>query len=276
MMNPKIQDSLQGTWAPLFYEHVFCKIDETPFTPGVIHLLDKAGKRLGSYKAQGGSLGGVPNALWIASPGILLPAGVYYIDMTAPEAMVYDESGEPVFYVGASIPAAPVTNFTGTYKISLDLYKISTLMGPVGGNEKSFSLEDYELSVLDKGSVIELVGRYEGMPFSQNCVVTEREENLVIADFNFTADLTKLPYNAKIASAAQVTLQKEPNGRITINMTGKGFYSRAATKERGADENTYSLSLRGGRTKKDLPPFVIGIRIGIDPNIRVKPMNNLP
>lgn len=30
-MNPKIQDSLQGTWAPLFYEHVFCKIDETPF-----------------------------------------------------------------------------------------------------------------------------------------------------------------------------------------------------------------------------------------------------
>jgi len=31
-MNPKIQASLQGTWAPLFYEHVFCKIDETPFS----------------------------------------------------------------------------------------------------------------------------------------------------------------------------------------------------------------------------------------------------
>jgi len=25
-MNPKIQASLQGTWAPLFYEHVFCKM----------------------------------------------------------------------------------------------------------------------------------------------------------------------------------------------------------------------------------------------------------
>ncbi len=31
-MNPKIQASLQGTWAPIFYEQVFCKIDETPFS----------------------------------------------------------------------------------------------------------------------------------------------------------------------------------------------------------------------------------------------------
>ena len=31
-MNPKIQASLKGTWAPLFYEHVFCKIDEAPFS----------------------------------------------------------------------------------------------------------------------------------------------------------------------------------------------------------------------------------------------------
>lgn len=31
-MDPKIQASLQGTWAPLFYEHVFCQIDETPFS----------------------------------------------------------------------------------------------------------------------------------------------------------------------------------------------------------------------------------------------------
>ena len=31
-MNSKIQVSLKGTWAPLFYEHVFCKIDEAPFS----------------------------------------------------------------------------------------------------------------------------------------------------------------------------------------------------------------------------------------------------
>ncbi|ABZ83429.1 conserved hypothetical protein [Heliomicrobium modesticaldum Ice1] len=30
-MNPKVQKSMQGTWAPLFYEHVFFHIDETPF-----------------------------------------------------------------------------------------------------------------------------------------------------------------------------------------------------------------------------------------------------
>ena len=37
-MNPKIQASLQGTWASLFYEHVFCKINETSFAP--LYCLD--------------------------------------------------------------------------------------------------------------------------------------------------------------------------------------------------------------------------------------------
>lgn len=30
-MNPKIREKLQKSWAPIFYEHVFCKIDEEPF-----------------------------------------------------------------------------------------------------------------------------------------------------------------------------------------------------------------------------------------------------
>jgi len=38
MMNSKIQASLQGTWSPLFYEHVFCRIDETSFAP--LYCLD--------------------------------------------------------------------------------------------------------------------------------------------------------------------------------------------------------------------------------------------
>ena len=37
-MNPKIQSCLKGTWAPLFYEHVFCKIDEKPFA--ALYCLD--------------------------------------------------------------------------------------------------------------------------------------------------------------------------------------------------------------------------------------------
>ncbi|HBR08685.1 MAG TPA: hypothetical protein DD735_07305, partial [Clostridiales bacterium] len=225
--------------------------------PGVVYILDETGQEIASCKAQGASQGGVPNTLWVAMPGVTLPAGIYYLDMDAPEALDYDESGDPVFYVGLSAPAAPPTSFTGTYKIWLDLYKTHTLMGPVDEKEKSFSLEDYELSILDKGTVIELAGQYEGMPFSQNCEVTQREENLVVAEFNFAADLTKLPYNASIAAVAEVTLKKEQNGRITVDMAGKGFYSRAATKEKGADENTYSLSVRGNRVKKDLPPFVM-------------------
>jgi len=31
LMHPKIQKMLQKTWAPIYYEHVFCKIDEKPF-----------------------------------------------------------------------------------------------------------------------------------------------------------------------------------------------------------------------------------------------------
>jgi len=30
-LNPKIRQRLDKTWAPIFYEHVFCQIDETPF-----------------------------------------------------------------------------------------------------------------------------------------------------------------------------------------------------------------------------------------------------
>lgn len=225
--------------------------------PGVISVLDETGEEIASSKAQGASQGGAPNTLWVAMPGITLPAGVYYLDMDAPEALDYDESGEPVFYVGLSAPATPPTSFTGTYKIWLDLYKTHTLMGPVDEKKSSFSLEDYELSVLDKGAVIELMGQYEGIPFSQNCEVTERDENKVVAQFNFSADLTQLPYKAKIAAIAEVALTRGNAGRLDINMAGQGFYSRAATKEKGADENTYALTVRGNRVKKDLPPFVM-------------------
>ena len=30
-MNTKTLQRLQNTWAPIFYEHVFCKIDEKTF-----------------------------------------------------------------------------------------------------------------------------------------------------------------------------------------------------------------------------------------------------
>ena len=30
-VDPRIRKQLEKSWAPLFYEHVFCKIDEKPF-----------------------------------------------------------------------------------------------------------------------------------------------------------------------------------------------------------------------------------------------------
>src|SRR5690554_2638229 len=32
-MNPKLQDKLNNSWAGVYYEHVFCKIDESGFAP---------------------------------------------------------------------------------------------------------------------------------------------------------------------------------------------------------------------------------------------------
>ncbi len=37
-LHPKIQERLKKTWAPIFYEHVFCQIDETPFA--ALYCLD--------------------------------------------------------------------------------------------------------------------------------------------------------------------------------------------------------------------------------------------
>jgi len=38
-LHPKIQKKLVESWAPIFYEHVFCKIDEKPFA--VLYSPDK-------------------------------------------------------------------------------------------------------------------------------------------------------------------------------------------------------------------------------------------
>ena len=34
-MDPRVAKKFSKTWAPIFYEHVFCKIDEKPF--GVLY-----------------------------------------------------------------------------------------------------------------------------------------------------------------------------------------------------------------------------------------------
>lgn len=225
--------------------------------PGTISILGENGRTLVSQQAYGSSLGDVANGVWAIAPNIVLAPGNYYIATSDPNVISYDKFGDPLFYVKASIPVAIRYDFTGTYRIDLDAYKTSTLMGPVSESISSFSLKEFELTVLDKEGEIELIGKYKGMPFSQNCEIIEETENNIIAQFDFEADLSKLPYKARIGAAAVVNLTKPENGEAQISITGTGTFERDATAEKGADFNTYSILSSGVMLQRELPAFVL-------------------
>jgi len=227
-------------------------------TPGIISILDSGNKVIASYQSSGGMLADVPNGIWIITPNIVLPAGNYFIGIFDPSVITYDELGDPEFIVTIMIPPSVRYDFTGTYSINLNTYKTSTLMGPVTGQQpSSFSLENFELTILDKDGELELIGQYEGMPFSQGCTIVEETEDTVVAEFAFAADLSKLPYKARIGAQAVVTLTKPKNAPAKINIDGTATYDRGETKDKGADSNTYSLVVTGALKQKDLPPFVM-------------------
>jgi hypothetical protein len=223
--------------------------------PGVITIRDENNREVASFRSQGASQGAA-NTLWVAQPGITLPRGVYTLELDPPGVLDFDETGAPAFYVGTSVPVAAPFNYSGTYKIWLDVYKTKTLAGLADSGKVSFDLNDFELTVLDKGSVIELIAQYEGMPFSQNCEVIERDEKSLKAVFYLTVDLTKLGNNGKIGAQAEVTLSQGNAGRVDITLGGTALYTREATAEKGGDQNSYDLAMRGNMVKKDLPPFV--------------------
>jgi hypothetical protein len=224
--------------------------------PGTISILDEKGQVAGSFQASGGTLGGVANGLWRVGPEIVLPAGTYQIVCSDPSAVGYLADGTPDFYVAVA-PAPPAMfDFTGRYFIDASVMKTSTLMGPVSGGAPSFTLTDFELTVLDRGDSLELIGRYEGIPFSQVCTITSREPNQLTATFNFAADLTKLPYKAKIGAACAVTLIKTPGNTPSIDIKGTATYDRKASKNKGADFNTYDVAAKGNQADTVLPAYV--------------------
>ncbi|HYE68056.1 MAG TPA: hypothetical protein VEA58_05550, partial [Anaerovoracaceae bacterium] len=225
--------------------------------PGTISLIGENGQIYYSGQAYGTTIENIPNAAWKIAPDIVLPAGNYMIVLSQSEVLSYDSEGEPLFYVMASIPVQLREDFTGTYRINLDAYKTSTLAGSVPGKGSSFSLNDFELTVLDKEGEIELIGKYEGMPFSQRCEIVEETTEKIVAQFAFAADLSKLPYKAKIAANAAVTIGRAEDGTVRIDMAGTGVYDRAASAEKGADYNTYDLIATGAMAQRELPPFVM-------------------
>lgn len=225
--------------------------------PGLIYLADENGKELAIFQAYGASLGETPNGLWLTAPNFELEPGLYYLYTSKDEAAYYDPEGNPDFYVQLT-PFVPVNyNFTGTYRVDVQGMKKTTLMGAVAPGKPSFDVKDLEVTVLDKGTSIEIVGKYEGIPFSQVCEVTQREENKVISYVDFAMDLTNLPYKAKITAGVGVVFEKPENGEPTISITGLGTYERQSTKTKGGDYNTYSILGKGKFKTKELPLYVI-------------------
>lgn len=239
-------------------------------TPGLITITDKSGKVYGKYQAYGGMLGETPNGVWITAPGIVLPAGDYVLSLPDMTVTQYDEQGYPDFFVSIAPMLPPNYDFTGRYIIDLEAIKTSTLMGPVKESKSSFSLKQFELTVLDQGDTLELIGKYEGMPFSQQCKVVERNENTVKVAFNFKMDLSNLPYKAKIGALGIVTLQKPSNIPGKLDILGEATFDRTASAEKGADHNTYKIVAKGNLAGKDLPAYVaaaLGARMPTAGNI---------
>lgn len=226
-------------------------------SPGEISIINAGGEMVYSGQSYGVSIENIANGAWKIAPAILLPAGNYSIAISQAELLSYDQDGQALFYVKVSLPIQMREDFTGTYKINLDNYKTNTLMGKVEGKISSFSLKDFELTVLDKGRELELIGQYEGMPFSQVCEIIEETPEKILAQFDFAADLTKLPYKAKISASGMVSLVKDAGGLIQIAINGTSIYDRSASAEKGADYNTYDLEAGGIMVQRDLPPFVI-------------------
>ena len=154
-------------------------------------------------------------------------------------------------------------DFTGRYSINFETLKTSTLMGAVNPPSISMSLKDFELTVLDQGEVIQLIGKYEGLPFSQMCPVIERTENFVSASLEAEMDLTRLPYKARIAGFGSITLEKPDSGPAVFQLLGEGTYERAASADKGADYNTYNMQASGVLAGKDLPPYVTAALAGL-------------
>ncbi|MBS3937453.1 MAG: hypothetical protein KGZ50_02605 [Peptococcaceae bacterium] len=226
-------------------------------SPGKISIISANGRTVFVGQSYGVSIENVANGAWKIAPAMLLPAGNYSIALTQPKVLSYDQAGEPLFYVKVSLPVQLREDFTGIYRTNLDLFRISTLMGKVEEKSSSFSLKDFELTVLDKGTELELIGQYEGLPFSQRCEIVEETAEKIVARFDFAADLTRLPYKAKLSAKATVTLVKVAGGAMKISMNGTGGYDRAASAEKGADRNTYNLKAAGIMAQREIPPFVM-------------------
>ena len=205
--------------------------------------------------------------------GLLVEKGTYYIHTTDNSRIIRNSQTGPsggVMVVGvdygawvdymealAALEEPLPHDFTGRYFVDFQALKTSTLMGAVNPPAVALSLSSFELTVLDQGDTIQVIGKYEGLPFSQMCEIIERTDSYVSANLGATMDLTKLPYKAKIGGYGVIVLNKEEGQAATIEFMGEGTYERAASADKGADSNTYDLNAKGKFAGKDLPGYVL-------------------
>ena len=223
--------------------------------PGTVSIVDGSGETVGTFQASGAAAGGVANALWVVRPDVVLKPGHYTLVVSEGGVITGDAVGNPAFAVRTA-PASPRRfDFTGTYSVDLSVVRTSTLMGPVSEGQPSVSLEDFELTVLDRGEALELIGKYEEMPFSQIARVTKREEERVEATVQGSVRV-RVPKPALLGATVAIVLEKRPGLVPILKAEGQGTYLRPATKDKGPDYNTYRITARGTLVNRDPPPFV--------------------
>lgn len=224
--------------------------------PGIIYIIDKNEVVIASMQASGESLNDVPNALWIARPGINLEAGTYRVEVSDSTPLVLGEDGIPEYTAAFGPPIEPDYNFSGHYKLDVTGIKTSNRLGAVSDTEPSFKLKGHALDLIDHGDNVEIISEYEGMMFSQICQVTERETDGAIAFLTFDLNLSNTPVGASIGADVLMTLSKPAYNAAKVVVEGEATYFRATAADgsgdflSGGDNNTYRIQGVAYQTSK--------------------------
>lgn len=228
--------------------------------PGTVTITGiNDGEDYGTFQANGGTLQGTPNGMWIVSPGITLPAGEYMVDVSDEKVVASFGDGSPDFFIGATPPPPVNHDFSGTYLIDVTTQKTGSVgIGVQTGESKdTFSLSSHPVTILDRGDHILLIGSYEGITVSQRCAVSSRTLNSLQTTLEFSVDLSGTPAKTTIGSALNISLSKPEQGTGILTLGGSATYARETTEEKGGDYNTYQVTGSGVFAGQDLPPAVL-------------------
>ena len=220
--------------------------------PDIISILSSDKQVLASFQAVGGTLNDIPNGVWQVYPRLILPKGDYYLNVPDPNIIGYTKEGDPEFYIQTAIPIYEETDFSGTYSLDFDAFKVKTLYGEILNPISSIHLVETKIAVIDNDDYIEIIGKYEGIPFSQKCEITYRDDTHIEAEFAFKMDLTNLPYKANVSANGKIVIGLNNDDELKLMLDGEGFYNKD-----GGDSNVYELVGNGSIITNDLPGYVM-------------------